>query len=42
MIDAKDRVDADVNGDGAVTSADRLLVMRGRNQALAPQLPLDD
>jgi hypothetical protein len=42
VIDAKDQADADVNGDGAVNSADRLLVMRGRNQSLAPQLPLDD
>ena len=42
VIDAKDRTDADVNGDGSVTSADRLLVMRGRDQTLASQLPLDD
>jgi hypothetical protein len=34
--------DADVNGDGAINTLDRLLVMRGRNQALAPGLPLDD
>jgi hypothetical protein len=34
--------DADVNGDGVINTADRLLVMRGRNQTLAPGLPLDD
>jgi hypothetical protein len=35
-------VNADVNGDGVINASDRLLVMRGRNQVLAPQLPLDD
>jgi hypothetical protein len=34
--------DADVNGDGAINSSDRLLVMRGRNQSLLPSLRLDD
>jgi len=34
--------DADVNGDGVINTLDRLLVMRGRNQALASGLPLDD
>ncbi|NLX56992.1 MAG: S8 family serine peptidase [Planctomycetaceae bacterium] len=42
VIDAQDQADADVNGDGSVTAADRLLVMRGRNHALASHLPLDD
>ena len=36
VIDAKDQADADVNGDGSVTSADRLLVMRGRNRTWPP------
>jgi hypothetical protein len=35
-------VNADVNGDGRIDSADRLLVMRGRNQVLASHLVLDD
>lgn len=42
QIDADDRRDADVNGDGVVDAADRVLVMRGRNKALAPNLHLDD
>jgi hypothetical protein len=40
--DNPSHVNADVNGDGVINASDRLLVMRGRNQVLAPQLPLDD
>ncbi len=42
IIDARDWVDADVNGDGLVNSSDRLLVMRGRNKVLATGLHLTD